>query len=271
MQSIHLVVIDPQNDFCHPDGSLYVPKAEHDMKRVAGLVDRLGSKIKKIHVTLDSHRRVDISHPIWWKDSSGKHPDPFTMISAQELKDSVWTTTQPGLYKRTLAYLEALEQSGRYPHVIWPEHCLIGDEGHNIAPVLSEAIHNWEDRFAMADFITKGSNPYTEHFSGVKAEVPDPQDPDTQVNTRFIQTLEDADIILLSGEALSHCLLSTVEDIAAEFSDESYIKKMVLLEDCASVIPDPPGTTLFSDKVAAFLKTMKSKGMQVSRAEDFLN
>ena len=266
----HLVVIDPQRDFCDPNGSLYVPGAEDDMKRLAALVQRLKGKLTDIHVTLDSHRKVDISHPIWWKDSAGKHPDPFTIITAQDVKDSKWTTSQPGMFKRSLAYLQTLESGGRYPHVIWPEHCLIGDEGHNVMPVLSAAIHEWEDRFAQADFITKGSNPWTEHFSGVKAEVPDPEDPTTQVNTKFIQTLEEADTILLAGEALSHCLLATVEDIVDAFSDPVYVQKMILLEDAASVIPDPPGTTLFSDKVASFLSTMQAKGMQISTTEKFL-
>ena len=32
---LHLVAIDPQNDFCSPHGSLYVPGAEEDMKRLA--------------------------------------------------------------------------------------------------------------------------------------------------------------------------------------------------------------------------------------------
>lgn len=270
MQKIHLVIIDPQNDFANPNGALYVPGAEEDMKRLAGLVTRLKDKLEDIHVTLDSHRRVDISHPLWWKDSSGKRPDPFTIITADDMKQGKWTTTQPSFFARTKQYLETLEKGGRYPHVIWPEHCLIGDEGHNIVPELAGAIHEWEEQFAQADFITKGSNPFTEHFSGVKAEVPDPEDPSTQVNTRFIQTLEDADIILLSGEALSHCLLSTVEDIVAEFSDPKYVEKLILLQDGASVIPDPPGTTLFSDKVADFLKTMQAKGMRVSTTEQFL-
>jgi len=270
MTRIELLVIDPQNDFCNPNGALYVPGAENDMKRLAGLVLRLKDKLADIHVTLDSHRRVDISHPLWWKDSSGKRPDPFTIITTEDMKQGKWTTTQPSFFTRTKAYLEALEATGRYPHLIWPEHCLIGDEGHNIVPDFSEAVHEWEERFAAADFITKGSNPWTEHFSGVKAEVPDPEDPTTQVNTSLIQTLEDADIILLAGEALSHCLLSTVEDIATEFSDPKYVEKMVLLEDAASLIPDPPGTTMFSDKVAEFTKTMKAKGMKVSTTEDFL-
>lgn len=271
MQKIHVVIIDPQNDFTDPNGSLYVPGAEDDMKRLAGMVTRLGSKIEDIHVTLDSHRRVDISHPMWWKDSnSGKRPDPFTIITAQDMTDGKWTTHLPSFFKRTKAYLDELEKNGRYPHVIWPEHCLIGDEGHNVSPVLSAAIHEWESTFATADYITKGSNIWTEHFSGVKAEVPDPADPTTQVNTKLIQTLEEADIIPICGEALSHCLLSTIEDIANEFSDPTYIAKMVLLQDACSVIPDPPGTTLFSDKVAAFLKDMQAKGMKISTTEEFL-
>jgi nicotinamidase-related amidase len=264
MQKIHLVIIDPQKDFCDPNGSLYVPGAEEDMKRLAGMVTRLKDKIADIHVTLDSHRRVDISHPMWWKNSSGKRPDPFTVITAQDAKDGKWTTTQPGFFSRTLEYLQSLERGGRYPHVIWPEHCLIGDEGHTIVPVLSAAIHDWEERFAQAEFITKGSNPWTEHFSGVKAEVPDPEDPSTQVNTRFVQTLEDADVVLMAGEALSHCLANTVRDIAAEFSDPKYVQKIHLLRDATGNVP---GFDKYGDD---FLKELVAKGMKITTTKDFL-
>jgi nicotinamidase/pyrazinamidase len=264
MQKIHLVVIDPQNDFCNPNGSLYVPGAEEDMKRLAGMVTRLKDKLADIHVTLDSHRKVDISHPMWWKDSSGKSPDPFSVITAQDLKDGKWTTAQPGMFSRSLEYLQALEKAGRYPHVIWPYHCLIGDEGHNVVPELSAAIHDWEDRFAQADFITKGSNPWTEHFSGVKAEVPDPEDPSTQVNTGFIQTLEDADVILMAGQALSHCLANTVRDIATEFSDPKYVQKIHLLKDATGNVPG------FDQYGEDFVKELTAKGMQVTTTKDFL-
>lgn len=261
---IHLVIIDPQRDFCDPHGSLYVPGGEEDMKRLAAMVSRLRDKISDIHVTLDSHRKVDISHPMWWKDSSGKRPDPFTVISAQDLKDGKWTTTQPGFYGRTLEYLQALETSGRYPHVVWPEHCLIGDEGHNVMPELSGAIHEWEERFAQAEFITKGSNPWTEHFSGVKAEVPDPEDPTTQVNTKFIQTLEEADIVLMAGEALSHCLANTVRDIAAEFSDPKYVQKIHLLRDATGNVPG------FDQYGEDFVKELTAKGMRITTTTEFL-
>ena len=40
---IHLVAIDPQNDFCRPDGALSVPGASADMDRLALLVHRLNA------------------------------------------------------------------------------------------------------------------------------------------------------------------------------------------------------------------------------------
>jgi len=264
MSKIHLVVIDPQNDFCNPSGSLFVPGAHEDVERLARLVDRLRDRLVDVHVTLDSHRKVDISHPMWWRDAKGRTPDPFTTIRASELADGRWTTTQPGAFDRSLSYLRALEASGRYPHVVWPYHCLIGDEGHNVVPVLAEAIHRWEDRFAMADVITKGSNPWTEHFSGVQAEVPDPEDPSTQVNIGLIRTLEEADVVLMAGQALSHCLANTVRDIATQFSDPSMIAKIHLLRDATGCVP---GFEALGDD---FVRELKAKGMKITTTTEFM-
>lgn len=268
--NVHLLVIDPQNDFCDPNGSLFVGGADEDMKRLAAMVQRLKDKLDDVHITLDSHRKVDISHPIWWKNASGKHPDPFTIISVDDMKNGTWTTTMPSYRSRTLEYLLALDTGGRYPHVIWPEHCLIGSEGQGVFPELYGAVQDWEERFALTDYVTKGSNPWTEHFSAVQAEVPDPTDPTTQVNTRLIETLAQADIILLAGEALSHCLANTVRDIAANFSDPAYVQKLVLLTDASSPVADPPGTTLFTDLTAKFLADLKGQGMKTSTTVDVL-
>lgn len=255
---IHLLVIDPQKDFCNPNGSLFVTGADKDMDRLAVMVKRLNRKLDDIHVTMDSHRKVDISHPMWWRDSSGKHPTPFTMITAGDVESGRWTTTQPGAYQRSLRYLRALDAGKRYPHVIWPEHCLIGDEGHTLHSGLSEAVHEWEQsRFAMADFVTKGSNPWTEHFSAVQAEVPDPEDPSTQVNVGLIRTLEEPDMVLLAGEALSHCLANTARDIVKNFANPAYAKKLVLLTDASSNVTgfDKYGTDFVSELTALGMQT----------------
>jgi nicotinamidase-related amidase len=262
---IHLLVIDPQNDFCDPRGSLFVAGADADMDRVAVLVDRLKDRLADVHVTLDSHRKVDISHPIWWRDSAGRTPAPFTVIRACDVSEGRWTPTRQSAFARSLAYLRTLEANGRYPHVIWPEHCLIGDEGHNVWPRLSEAIHAWEStRHALCDFVTKGSNPWTEHFSAVQAEVPDPEDPGTQLNTRLVQTLEDADLVLLAGEALSHCLANTVRDIAASFTAPEYVAKLVLLTDASSSV------TGFDAYGTAFVRDLLARGMKTATTADFM-
>jgi nicotinamidase-related amidase len=263
-RSVHLVVIDPQNDFCDPEGSLFVPGADEDIRRLSRMVERLRDRLTDVHVTLDSHRKVDISHAIWWRDGRGRHPDPFTVISAADLRAGNWSTSQPSAFDRSLAYLEALERGGRYPHVVWPYHCLIGDAGHNIHPVLADAIHDWEDRFAMADMITKGSNPWTEHFSGVQAEVPDPADPSTQVNTSLVETLEHADLILMAGQALSHCLANTVRDISSHFSDPKYVAKIHLLRDATGNVP---GFERYGEE---FLREMSARGMRITTTTDVL-
>ena len=261
---IHLVVIDPQNDFCDPKGALFAPGADRDTERIAAMVDRLGAALTDVHVTLDSHRKVDISHPMWWKDARGKSPDPFSQITVDDMTSGRWSTARPGMHDRSLAYLTELERAQRYPHTIWPYHCLIGDQGHSIAPVLSDALHAWEERFKMVDFITKGSNPWTEHFSGVRAEVPDPADPGTQVDPGFISTLSEADVILMGGEALSHCLANTVRDIADELAAPEYIKKIHLLTDGTSSVP---GFEKLGDD---FVREMTARGMQLTTTTDFM-
>lgn len=259
---IHLVVIDPQNDFCSPRGSLYVGGAEKDMDRLAVMIRRLAPKLADIHITLDSHRIVDISHPLWWRDASGKSPSPFTVITAADVEAGRWDTRQVSAHGRSLAYLKALEKGGRYPHVIWPEHCLIGGEGHNVFPSVLDAAREWErKRYAMADFVTKGSNPWSEHFSAVQAEVPDPSDPSTQINTGLIQTLEQADVILLAGEALSHCVANTMRDVANNFSDPAFAKKVILLTDASSNVQ---GFQQYGDD---FLRDLTARGMRTSTTD----
>ena len=260
----HLVIIDPQNDFCDPAGALYVPGAQRDIDRLASLLDRVGDRLEDVHVTLDSHRKVDISHPMWWRSASGQRPDPFTRITADDVVSGRWTTARPALFDRSLAYLRSLEQAGRYPHTIWPYHCLIGDEGHCIAPKLAASLHAWEDRFAVVDVITKGSNPWTEHFSGVQAEVPDPDDPGTQINSGFVATLMDADVILMAGEALSHCLANTVRDIAQQFGAPELIAKIHLLTDASSPVPG------FEAEADTFVRDLSAKGMKLITTKDAL-
>ncbi len=264
---IDLLIIDPQMDFIdYPGkpGALAVPGAHEDMRRIAGLVREFGSELNDIHVTLDSHHPMDIAHPSWWQDSKGNAPAPFTIIGSGDIKSGKWRARIPQYAQRSADYVSELEANGRYPLCIWPEHCLIGSEGYAIHPELFGAISEWERKnLAVAEMVTKGSNPFTEHYSGVKAEIPDPEDASTQLNMRLIQTWESADMVLIAGEALSHCVANTARDIADAF-DPSALGKLVLLEDASSPVPG------FEKQAEDFVAEMRSRGVRVMKTTDFV-
>jgi len=261
-----LLIIDPQIDFCDPQGSLFVAGADKDMERLATFITNNGKNINNIHVTMDSHHLLDVAHPIFWRNSKGENPDPFTIINSQDVKDGTWQPVFPKLIKKMINYVESLEASGRYPLCIWPPHCLIGSKGHGVYPALFEVLSKWEERPWAVDYVTKGSNIYTEHYSAVRAEVPDPSDPSTQLNAnKLIQTLMEADNVLVAGEAGSHCLANTVRDIVEGFGDDDLVKKIVLLNDATSPV------TSFENLQEDFIAEMTAKGMQISNTVDYCN
>lgn len=263
---LRILGIDWQNDFVDPKGALCVTGADEDAKRFASMVLRLKNKIRGIHATLDSHQLIHIAHPIWWINSSGEHPDPFTIISVDDVENGIWSATRPSLQQRSLDYVKSLNDNGRYILCIWPPHCLIGSWGHNIYPLIYDAFTEWEQDFNKVDYRVKGSNPYTEHYSGIQADVPDPSDPHTLLDTRpgsLIDVLSNSDIVAITGQALSHCLANTVRDVANNFGDEN-IKKLTLLRDCTSSVPG------FEQMGKDFVKEMTARGMQVTTSDKFL-
>lgn len=270
--NIHLIVIDGQNDFCDiPDATLPVPGASADMSRIAKLIARVGHKLADIHCTQDSHRLIDVAHPAFWQDQNGDEPKPFTIISVNDVEHSIWTPRRPFLRARALAYVRALAATGKYALCIWPPHCLIGTWGHNMHDDLNDALQEWSRKeFAMVDYITKGSNPYTEHYGALAAEVPDPEDPGTSLNTQFLTTLSTADIIGFGGEASSHCVKETLYQIAKNIGAE-HLKKFVLLTDCMSPVPAIPNVVDFPKIALDMIADMKNTyGMSTSTAADFL-
>jgi len=264
MQKLEFLIIDPQNDFCSKIGSLFVPGADDDSERLANLIKRMKNQIDDIHVTLDTHHFIDIAHPIFWIDKNGNHPGnyDFVIISEDDILNGKWRTTNPAHMNRSLEYVRELKKNNRYMLCVWPPHCLIGTWGHNVIDSVGESLREWENDFAMVDYVTKGSNFWTEHYSAICADVPDPKDPSTMLNVGLIKTLQNADIIAFSGQALSHCVANTLRDIANNFGEEN-IKKMVLLEDTTSSVQ---GFEYMGDD---FIKEMKLRGMKTCRAKDF--
>lgn len=265
-----LLIIDPQNDFCDlpvtagPRPALPVPGADADMRRLAAFIDRQGAALTGIRVTLDSHSPVDIAHPLWWRDAAGASPAPFTVIQAEDVRAGRWRAADPRQQDYSARYVAQLELGGRYPLVVWPEHCLLGGWGHNVHGELKAALDAWSRaQLTAVEFILKGTNPRTEHYSAVQAEVPDPADAATQPNRALIRTLAAADRIVVAGEALSHCVANTVRDLAEHLGPEG-TKKLVLLTDCASPVSG------FEALGTQFIEELTARGMQLARSTDSL-
>lgn len=271
-RAMQLLVIDPQNDFCDlppaywpqdPQGgasrgaSLPVPGAHADMLRLAALVEEGGAGLTGIAVTLDSHHHVDIGHPAFWQTAEGAELAAFTQITAADVRAGRFRPRAQGALPRVQTYLEALEAAGRYTHMVWPQHCEIGSWGHNIHFDLRCALNRWEEQVAdTVSMVIKGTNPWTEHYSAVMAEVPDPADPGTLFNTDLLLRLQGADRIYVAGEAASHCVKATCEHIVEAMPQES-LQRLVLIEDCMSPV------TGFEAQAAAFLAAMRERGVEV--------
>jgi nicotinamidase/pyrazinamidase len=266
MKKIELLIVDPQNSFCDPKGELFVKGADKDMSRLAKFIRKYGDKLDDIHVTLDSHQMNHIAHPFLWINSKGQNPTPFTLISRQDVENGIWNPVNPSWRKDFLNYVTQLEKNGRYVLCVWPPHCIIGSWGHAIYPDVSDALNEWAVKStAWVDFVPKGSNPFTENYSALQADVPDTKDPATQLNIRLIETLKECDDLLIAGEALDFCVANSITDIGDAFGDEN-IKKFVLLEDLTSCVNAPGLEHLGSD----FIKKMTARGMRVSNSVDFL-
>lgn len=272
--TIHqLLIIDPQNDFCDlpvswcpPNplkaGELITPAlpvngAHGDMQRLAHFVRQASDAFHRICVTLDSHHRLDIAHPSFWQQGQGGAVQPFTTITATQVRAQQFQPRDPAALPRALAYLDELEARGRYTLMVWPVHCEIGTWGHAIHADLKNALSQWEDVYLRSvHIVTKGENPWTEHYSAMQAEVPDPEDKHTQLNTDLIAKLDQADVLIIGGEASSHCVRATTEHIVQNLPSRN-AQKVILLTDCMSAVGG------FEAQQKTFWDDMQSKGVRL--------
>ncbi|MGM9479659.1 cysteine hydrolase [Roseateles sp. NT4] len=274
----HLLLIDPQNDFCDlpadwlprspVSGDLIRPAlpvtgAHEDMQRAAGLVKRLRGQLDAITVTLDSHHRIDIAHTGFWVETaSGRAPGAFTPITAAQVRAGEYAPRDAAQLDRVLTYLDALEATGRYTLMVWPVHCQMGSWGHGVHAGLQSALDAWADeQGSSVEVVTKGENPWTEHYSALQAEVPDPADEGTELNQALLAALDRYDRVLIAGEAGSHCVRATVEHLAAHLPSKQ-LNKLVLLTDCISPVAG------FEAQQAEFLAAMQAQGLQLTTSTE---
>ncbi|GAB9465315.1 hypothetical protein Gpo141_00002726 [Globisporangium polare] len=257
-----LLVIDQQVDF-HPGGSLAIPTANDDAERIAAFITQHSAHLAQLVFTLDSHQRYHIAHGIFWENAQGESPAPFTLITSQEVADCVWKPRDASLKEYTLAYTQSLEKSGKFTLCIWPEHCIIGTPGHNLVENVRNAALEWtKQSLKQIQYVMKGSNSFTEHYSALRAEFVLPHDPSTALNQSLINVLKHADKVVICGEALSHCVNYTVRDLVDAWPADR-MQDLVLLTDCTSPV------TGFESSGQEFLDDMAKKGLTLTTSAEF--
>lgn len=280
---ICLMIIDAQNTFCIPGFELFVGGrsgrgAVDDNIRLCKFIYQNLDIITEIAPTLDTHTAMQIFHPIFLINDEGDHPSPMSSISLGDIENGKWKinpevaySTVKGNYmalqNHLLHYTQKLKEGGKYQLMIWPYHAIFGGIGHCIVSSIEEALffHNIS-RASQTGFEIKGGNPLTENYSVLRPEVLDGHDgnPVAQKNSRFIKKLLDFDAVIIAGQAKSHCVAWTIDDLLSEIlaHDESLAKKVYLLEDCTSPVV-VPGVIDFTDEADRAFQRFKSAGMNL--------
>ncbi|MBX6365806.1 MAG: nicotinamidase [Gemmatimonadetes bacterium] len=284
---IHLLLIDLQKDFCFPEGTLFVAGrsgrgAVDDNDRVARFVYRNLHRVSHITCTLDTHFPYQIFFPAFWLDETGAPPPPNREVSVDDIRQrrlrpnpavAAWIGTgdYDWLLHQVEFYTEQLAAQGKYRLYLWPPHCILGSDGHALAGVVHEArmFHAYA-RISEARIELKGATPLTEYYSVIGPEVLRRFDgkPLAQRNRDFLDILARSDAVVIAGQAASHCVKSTIEDLL-EHLDPALTRKVYILRDCMSAVtvpdPDHPGAFLFdfTPHAEAALRRFADAGMHV--------
>jgi nicotinamidase-related amidase len=260
MNPCELLIVDPQNDFLDIEGAaLPVPGANADMTRLAAWLQQHRSAVQAVTVTLDSHPSVGIERTSFWLQADDRAAAPFSVVTAAAVRAGQWRPRDATRTAEVLAYLDALEAPGQRQLVVWPVHCVLGTWGHNIQTELARSIADWEMQSGqLCDKVLKGLNPMTEQYSAFRAEVPRADDPRTALNRPLLARLAAGSApLLVAGEALSHCVAASVQDMLAQLPP-ARLRQTVLLTDCMSPVAG------FEAAGQAFLAQARAAGVRTA-------
>ena len=279
-----LLLIDVQNTFCIPDFELFVggqtgTGAVEDNQRLCAFIYRNLGVITKIIPTLDTHTTMQIFHPIFWINTQGEHPTPAaTNITVTDIENGIWQVNPAvansitnGDYdllgKQAFYYVQQLSQNGKYHLTVWPYHSMLGGIGHALVASVEEAVffHSIV-RKSQTQFELKGENPLTENYSILRPEILTGFNgqPIGQKNTSLIQQLLEYDAVIIAGQAKSHCVAWTIDDLFTEIQqvDSTLTRKIYLLEDCTSPVV-VPGVVDYTEQANNIFARFAAAGMHI--------
>jgi len=274
MQDIQLLIIDAQNDFCDlPEHycpevngiryqpSLPVPGSHQDCLRIARFIQKSSPFIHAIDAFMDTHQYLDIGHHGFWLDAEGQTLKQMNKITLDDVLTQKYRPKIQSATDKIVAYFEKLHQQGLDAIYTWPVHCQIGTWGHNIHPDIIQACSDWEsNHLKWVNYIQKGEDPWSEHYSALKAEVANIDQPASLLKQDLVNKYARSALTLFAGEAASHCVSKTITDVVNNIESKDR-KKMIILSDCMSAIPG------YEQQTQDFFQQMANLGVRISDSE----
>jgi nicotinamidase-related amidase len=259
-QTTLLLIIDEQNDFMPGIGSLGVPGADADIARLTRwMYDNLAS-ITQVMCSLDTHYPAQIFHPLWWINDAGQHPDPFTVITTDDVANGLWKPVY-GAPGKSITYVQELGKLGRQPLCIWPYHCIDGGTGHNLEAEFANMVYfHAAARASQPALVKKGTDPYTEMYGIIRPEY----NPNNWLNMPVLNAIEKFDRVVIAGEAASHCVAESCRQILEYFQGRlEVIQKIFILKDCTSPVVG------FEQQATDALDEFARQGVQLVNSTEF--
>jgi len=92
---VALVAVDVQNTFCTPGFELFVggrsgTGAVDDNRRLCEFLYRNLHRVTRIFPTQDTHQAMQIFHRVFLVDDEGEHPQPYELVSADDIASGRW-------------------------------------------------------------------------------------------------------------------------------------------------------------------------------------
>lgn len=252
IKKVLVLAIDIQNDFME-NGSLPVAGSHKDVENLIKFIYSNAGSITSIIASLDTHTAYQIFHPCWWTNSSGDNPKPFTFISSKDIESGIWIPVRHK--EHSIRYVKYLEENSRKSLIIWPYHCMLGTTGHCLEAQFSKmAYYHSMVRDSNFEIIVKGTSPTSEMYGIFRPEY----DEGFEFETTLLDKLAGYDMVIIGGEAKSHCALESLSQICEYYKDSRNVtERIYLLEDCTSSI-----SGFEQDTEAALLKMEEIYGIK---------
>jgi nicotinamidase-related amidase len=276
-----LLAVDAQNTFCTPGFELFVAGrsgtgALDDSRRLCAFVYHHLDLITQSVVTLDTHQAFQIFHAPFLVDAEGGHPDPYTLVTVEDVARGRWRVDpaaaqilgldRPDEY--LAGYVRALADGGKYDLTTWPFHAMLAGIGHALVSAVEEALFfHAIARGSQTRFEIKGQHPLTEHYSALGPEVLRGASGELlgERNTTLVEYLTGFDAVIMAGQAKSHCVAWTVEELLQDVPEIA--PRLYLLEDCTSPVV-VPGAVDYSDDAHEAFARFAEAGAHVVRSTD---